>query len=463
MGQDHGGPRYTPEQIAQLTAWDREHVWHPFTQMQDYQTEPSLIFSHGEGAYLYDVHGKKYFDANSSLWVNIHGHCRREINEAIQRQLETLAHSTLLGPANVPSIELAKKLVDVTPAGLNKVFYSDNGSTAVEVGLKMAFQYWLQNRDTPTEKLRFIKFENAYHGDTIGSVSVGGIDLFHGAFKPLLFECHSVPYPVYSSYTSGDSPETVYGPSLEACEKIMRSHPGEVPAVIIEPLVQGAAGMRTCTPGFLRSLRELCTQHGVFLILDEVFTGFGRTGAMFACEHEGVIPDIMAISKGLTAGYLPLSVTMATDEIYSGFLGSYPEFKTFFHGHSYTGNQIGCATALAGLALFEKDQTIKNLQPKIAHLKGRFDRLFADNDKIKEIRQCGFVAGIEICPSRSRGEEYNFVDRMGAKLCLQMREKGIWIRPLGNSIILVPPLITTKDEIDYLIDTLEECLMTFDQ
>ena len=290
MEQNHSLSAIEIGLYKQLEEWDREHLWHPFTQMQEYPDDPPLIFKRGEGAYLYDIYGKRYFDANSSLWVNIHGHCCDEINTALKNQLDLLAHSTLLGPANVPSILLARELVNITPEGLTKVFYSDNGSTAVEVALKMAFQYWLQTRETKPKNLHFITFQGAYHGDTIGSVSVGGIDLFHGKFGPLLFECHSVPYPVYSKYSTDKSPVEVFAPSLELIEAIMKEHPGEIPAVVIEPLVQGSAGMRTCAPGFLHELRKLCDMQGVLLILDEVFTGFGRTGKMFACEHENVVP-----------------------------------------------------------------------------------------------------------------------------------------------------------------------------
>jgi adenosylmethionine-8-amino-7-oxononanoate aminotransferase len=452
---------YTSEEIQHLVAWDHAHVWHPFTQMQEYPLDPPLVISHGQGVYLYDVHGKRYFDANSSLWVNIHGHARPEINQAIAAQLEKIAHSTLLGPANVPSILLAKRLADLAPAGLTKVFYSDNGSTAVEVALKMAFQYWLQTQSAPPDTLRFIKFEGAYHGDTLGSVSVGGVDLYHGKFGPLLFACHTVPYPAYSRHTASESPQAVAARSLDAIEGLMQAHPGAIPAVIIEPLVQGAGGMRTCVPGFLRDLRALCDRHGVLLILDEVFTGFGRTGALFACQHEDVVPDILALSKGLTAGYLPLAVTLTHERIYQGFLGAYAEFKTFFHGHSYTGNQVGCATALASLDLFEQDQTLQTLPPRIAHLAHRLDRLFQTHDTVMDVRQCGFIAAVELCASRAEGLEFAFTEKMGAKFCLALREKGIWIRPLGNTIVIVPPLITTEAQLDFLFDTMEETLANF--
>lgn len=458
MGTDHSKTAYTVEEIQRLEAWDKQYVWHPFTQMKEYVQEPPLIFARGEGAYLYDIHGKKYFDGNASLWVNLHGHGRREISEAIAAQAARLAHSTLLGPGSVPSIELARRLIEIAPPGLAKVFYSDNGSTAVEVALKMAFQYWRQGCDRRPGKMKFITFEEAYHGDTLGSVSVGGMDLFHGIFGPLLFERYSAPYPVYSKYTSRENPDTVAGRSLEACEQLMKTHGDEMAAVIVEPLVQGAAGQRTAAPGFLKGLRELCTRHNVLLICDEVFLGFGRTGRMFACGHEAVTPDLMPLAKGITGGYLPLAATLTTQRIYDAFLGDYAEFKTFFHGHSYTGNQLGCAAALASLDLFEKDNTLEQLRPKIAHLEKRLDALFESNDHVGDIHQCGFVAGIDLVKSRARGEGYPVEEKTGYRICFALREYGIWLRPLGNTLVLVPPLITTIAEIDYLLDSIEQCL-----
>ncbi|HOJ61427.1 MAG TPA: adenosylmethionine--8-amino-7-oxononanoate transaminase [bacterium] len=458
MGTDHPKTAYTLEEIQRLEAWDKQYVWHPFTQMKEYAQEPPLIFARGEGAYLYDLHGNRYFDGNSSLWVNLHGHGRREISEAIAAQAARLAHSTLLGPGNVPSIELAQRLIGIAPPGLAKVFYSDNGSTAVEVALKMAFQYWQQARDRRPGKVKFITFEEAYHGDTLGSVSVGGMTLFHGIFGPLLFERYTAPYPVYSKYTSKESPETVAARSLEACDRLMKTHGDETAAVIVEPLVQGAAGQRTAARGFLKGLRELCTRHDVLLICDEVFLGFGRTGRMFACEHEGVTPDLMALAKGITGGYLPLAATLTTQRVYDAFLGEYAEFKTFFHGHSYTGNQLGCAAALASLDLFEKDETLTRLQPKIAHMEKRLDALFEASDHVGDIHQCGFVAGIDLVKSRTRGESYRLEEKTGYRICFALRAYGIWLRPLGNTLVLVPPLIATIAEIDYLIDAIEQCV-----
>lgn len=456
MEQNSRNASYSIDQVRQWEEWDKQYVWHPFTQMQDYVKEPALIISHGEGAYLYDTQGNRYFDGNSSLWVNVHGHNRKEINAAICNQLQKIAHSTLLGPGNIPSIELAKRLIDVAPKGLTKVFYSDNGSTSVEVALKMAFQYWRQSSESGGGKTKFVTFINAYHGDTLGSVSVGGIDLFHGIFGPMLFERFAVPYPVYSKYVSKESADAIAQRSLKACEELFEKHAQEIAAIIIEPLIQGAAGQLTMAPGFLKSLRSLCDQYNILLICDEVFTGFGRTGKMFACDHEDVTPDLLCLAKGITGGYLPLAATLAAQRVYDGFLGEYSELKTFFHGHSFTGNQLGCAAALASLGIFEQDNTLQAIQPVITHLEKRLDALFEKSDHVADIRQRGMAAGVDIDPSRARGGSYPIEERMGAKLCFNLRKHGIWLRPLGNTLVIIPPLITTVEEIDVLMDAIEK-------
>ncbi len=458
MEQNHRKYKYTQDEIRQLEEWDKQYVWHPFTQMQDYLKEESLIFSHGEGVYLYDVHGNRYFDGNSSLWVNLHGHNRTEISNAIKAQLDRVAHTTLLGPGNVPSIQLAKRLVDIAPPGLEKVFYSDNGSTAVEVALKMAFQYWRQSKPPQTKRTSYISFSEAYHGDTVGSVSVGGIDLFHGIFGPLLFKRYSAPYPVYSKYTSKEQPDMISGRALEQCEGILKKHKDEIAAVLIEPLVQGAAGILTQAPGFLKGIRELCDRYDVFLIADEVFTGFGHTGKMFACEHENVTPDFLTLAKGISGGYLPLAVTMTTQQVFNGFLSDYSEFRAFFHGHTYTGNQLGCAAALASLDLFEQDKTIEHLQSLIRHFEQKLDELFDRCDRVADIHQIGLIAGIDVCRSRKKQEYYTIEERAGAKICYNLRKEGIWLRPLGNTLVLVPPLISTTQHVDRLLDAIEICI-----
>lgn len=404
---------------------DRRYVWHPFTQMRDW-TEP-LIIARAEGNELIDVDGRRYLDGVSSLWVNVHGHRRREIDDAVRAQLDRVAHSTLLGLANVPSIELAERLVKIAPPGLSRVFYSDSGSTAVEVALKIAFQYQKQ-RGRP-EKRKFLALTDAYHGDTLGAVSVGGIDLFHEIFHPLLFSVLRVP------------------PTLEALEPMIAAHAHELAAFVVEPLVQGAAGILLQPPGFLRAARELCRRHDVLLVCDEVATGFGRTGTMFACEQESVTPDLLCLAKGISGGYLPLAATLATDEVYSAFLGEYERQLTFFHGHSYTGNPLACAAALASLELFERERVIERLEPKIARLHARLDERIAPLAHVVAIRRRGLMVGVELGP-------YAWEQAMGARVCADIRRRGVILRPLGNVVVLMPPLSIRDDEIDRLVDAL---------
>src|SRR5919112_2027697 len=329
-----------------LVAADHAHLWHPFTQQQGWVEEEPLIVDRAEGTDLIDVNGRRYIDGVSSLWCNVHGHGHPRIDAALRDQLGRVAHSTMLGLSHRPGIELAQRLVELAPPGLRRVFYSDSGSTATEIALKMAFQYWQQRGEA--RRTKFVALRMGYHGDTIGSVSVGGIDLFHSLYRPLLFDTlHAEP---------GDAADM---------ERLLSEHRGEVAAVIMEPLVQGAAGMLVHPDGYLREVRELCDRHGVLLILDEVATGLGRTGRMFACEHEDVAPDLLCLAKGITGGYLPLAATLASERVYNGFLGRFDEFRTFFHGHTYTGNPLACAAALATLAVFEEERTLDHLQRKV--------------------------------------------------------------------------------------------------
>jgi adenosylmethionine---8-amino-7-oxononanoate aminotransferase len=423
--------------INQLEAADRQFLWHPFTQMQDWEKQIPLIIASGKGPYLVDVHGNKYLDGVSSIWVNLHGHQKKAIDHAITAQLEKIAHSTLLGLSNIPAIRLAKKLVQAAPEGLVKVFYSDNGSTAVEVALKMALQYW-QLKDRPQKK-KFISFQNAYHGDTLGSVSVSGIELFHKRFEPILFQTDKVPYPYcYRCHLSLSYPDCGIA-CLEDPQIFIKTHHEELAALIIEPRVQAAAGMVLSPPGYLKEIRRLCTEYEVLMIADEVATGFGRTGKMFACDHEGVIPDLLVIAKGITAGYLPLAATLTTQSIYNAFLGDYAEFKTFFHGHSYTGNPLGCAAALANFEIFEKEQTLKKVQQKARDL-ARALQAFSQLDHVGDVRQCGFMVGIELVKDKRTKEPYPLKDQKGIQIAIETKKRGMIIRPLGNVIVLMPPL-----------------------
>ncbi len=434
---------YDPETLAQ---WDREHLWHPFTQMQGFREEVPLIISRGEGIYLYDIQGHRYLDGVSSLWANLHGHRRRELDQALKAQLEQVAHSTLLGIAHPPAILLARRLVEIAPAGLNKVFFSDNGSTAVEVALKIAFQFW-QNRGR-REKQRFLKLSGAYHGDTLGAVSVGGIPLFHEIYQPLLFDTLEAPAPYcYRCPHREDCREQC----LTRLEELVAAHHRELAAVILEPVMQGAGGMIPQPPGYLARVRDVTRRHDVLLIADEVAVGFGRTGKMFACEHEEVSPDLLCLAKGITGGYLPLAATLATDEVYQAFLGGYEEFKTFFHGHTYTGNPLGAAVGLASLDIFAQDRVLEGLAAKIELLTRRLEKM-AGQPHVGDIRQRGLMAGLELVADKGTREPFPPSQRLGHRVILAARQLGAILRPLGDVIVLMPPLCITPEELDALCD-----------
>lgn len=432
-----------------LVDLDKRYVWHPFTQMRLWNDSKPLVIERGEGNDLIDTDGNRYLDGVSSLWTIVHGHGRPEIQNAIREQLDALAHSTLLGLGNVPSIRLAEQLAERTPEGLSKVFYSDNGSTAVEIAVKMAFQYW-QNRGY-TEKRRFVHLQSSYHGDTLGAVSVGGIDLFHEVYGPLLFETLAVPHPNPYRNPHGATPEEAREHALGALEALLRERADEIAAFVLEPLVQGAAGMLVHPPGYLRRAAELCRRHGVLLIADEVATGFGRTGSLFACEQEGVTPDFLCLAKGITGGYLPLAATVATQEVFDAFLGQPAEGKTFYHGHTYTGNPLACAAALASLEIFDKDRVLEGLAPKIERLEGLLQDQIAPHPAVGDVRQRGLMVGIELVKDKATAEPFPSAELAGARACLAARERGVLIRPLGDVVILMPPLSATEDDLSRLV------------
>jgi adenosylmethionine-8-amino-7-oxononanoate aminotransferase len=450
------------QEVKELERLDKEYLWHPFTQMKDWLEETPLIIVEGRDCFLKDINGRWYLDGVSSIWVNIHGHRKKEIDDAIRNQLDKIAHSTLLGLANVPSIKLAEKLIKIAPKSpttslaLKKVFYSDNGSTSVEIALKMAFQYWkhkgIKNKNS------FLCLKNAYHGDTIGAVSVGGIDLFHELFKPLLFKTYKAPSPYCYRCEFNRSPEECSMQCLHELENILSIHADEIAAVIVEPIVQGAGGMIVWPEGYLKDIRELCYKYNVLLIADEVATGFGRTGKMFACEHENIVPDILCVSKGITNGYMPLAATLTTDEIYNAFLGEFKELKTFFHGHSYTGNPLACAAAIANLDLFEKEDTIKQLKPKIELLEKRLSEI-TDLSIVGDVRNKGFMVGIELVKNKKTKEPFKIEEKMAWKVCYKAREYGIIIRPLGNVVVLMPPLCISLENLDSFIDGIKRSII----
>ena len=440
---------------ANLEALDKAFIWHPFTQMRDWQEEEILVIEKAKGVWLWDTRGRRYLDGVSSLWCNVHGHRVPELDRALRVQLGRVAHSTFLGLSNVPAILLAEKLAAMAPAGLKRVFYSDSGSEAVEIALKMAFQYW-QHKGKKS-KTKFARLTNAYHGDTLGSVSVGGIELFHQIYRPLLFETHAVPAPYVYRWPTGSDPGRVRDESLAAMEKLFQDKHEEIAAFVMEPVMQGAAGMIDQPRGYISRARELTKKYNILLIFDEVATGFGRTGAMFASELEGVSPDLMAAAKGLTGGYLPLAVTLATEEIYEAFLGKHEAFKAFFHGHTYTANPLACAVALASLELFEKKRLLEALKPRIERLRKRL-REFLKIPIVGDVRQAGFMAGIELVKDRTTKEPFDPAEKIGIRVIRRARQMGVILRPLGPVVVLMPPLAIGGPELEKLLDVTYEAV-----
>lgn len=452
------------EENKHLEELDKRYIWHPFTQMKDWLDEKPIIISEGRNCFIKDIYGNWYLDGVSSLWVNIHGHRKKEVDDAIKEQLNSIAHSTMIGLSNVPAIKLAERLVNIVNssrvtryASLTKVFYSDNGSTAVEVALKMALQYWIHKG--VKEKHSFLSLKNGYHGDTLGAVSVGGIDIYHSVFGPLLFKTYKAPAPYcYRCEFDKTYPDCKLG-CLDRMEEILKENSAKIAAVIIEPLVQAAGGMIVAPSGYLKEVRELCTRYNVLMIADEVATGFGRTGRMFACEHEGVLPDILCLSKGITGGYLPLAATIVTEEIYNAFLGEYRDLKTFFHGHSYTGNPLACAAALACLDIFEREDTLNNLKLKIILLESILKDM-ANLDYVGDVRNKGMMAGIELVKDKSAKEPYPWEEKMGWRVAYRARAKGVIMRPLGNVIVIMPPLSISLENLEHLLKVIREGIIS---
>lgn len=418
-----------------LRALDKAHLWHPFTQMKDWcaSEEDPLIIASGKGAFLTDTEGNEYFDGNSSIWTNIHGHCHPTINAAIREQLEQIAHCSALGFSNEPAIRLAERLVQFFPEGtLNRVFFSDDGSTAIECACRMAVQY--RHLKGETKRVKIVAFDGAYHGDTVGAASLGGIEVFKDRFA-----------------TSGY--ETIHFAEMEALDAMPEEEAQAVNAVIIEPLIQGAAGMKTWPPGMLKRLRKWCDENGAFLILDEVMTGFGRTGKMFACEHEEVVPDFLCLAKGLTGGYMPLAATLTTDAVYEAFLGKYEELKTFFYGHSYCANPLACASALGSLDVFEQEGVLDALPQKIETFRECLESAVAATPAFGAFRQIGLIAGIDLI-NPDTGEPFDWKEETGAGVCHHGRQFGLLTRPVRDTLTLMLPLCVTTEQTKTGVDSL---------
>ncbi len=425
----------------ELMQKDIEYIWHPCTQMKDHEQIPIIPIKNAKGVYLYDFDGNKYIDAISSWWVNIFGHSNEYINNKIKNQLDLLEHVILAGFTHKPAIDLAEKLVKITPDGLNKVFYADNGSSAVEIALKMSYHYHLNVNDKRT---LFLSLSNSYHGETIGALSVGDVELYKKTYKPLLLECIQTPVPKDQTLQSAND-------ALSVLENILKKEGSGISAFIVEPLVQGAGGMHMYHAEYLRGARELTKKYGIHLIVDEIMTGFGRTGKMFACQYAEIEPDFMTLSKGLTGGYLPLSAVMTTDNVYNAFYCDYNEYKAFLHSHSYTGNALACTAAIATLEIFEKENTIEKNVELSRHMKKNMARF----DNLKNVKNCrilGMIAVIELT-------ENDINKRVGLKIYEYALSRGVLVRPLGSTIYVMPPFIITKDEIDTIFDTIYNAIV----
>ncbi len=440
---------------------DRSHVWHPFTQMREWNATAPLVIVEGRGAVLKAEDGREYLDGNSSIWTNLHGHRRAEIDQAIRDQLDRIAHSSFLGLSNDVAVKLAAELVRITGLPEAKVFFSDDGSTAMEAALKMVYQARVQRGET--ERTVFISLASAYHGDTVGAMSAGHSPIFHAAYKPLLFATREVMSPACYRCPYNQA-EPVQGTEARLSRKCKWECMGELTkalddlgdsasALVLEPLVQGAAGMRMHPPGYLEKAAAACRERGVWLVLDEVMTGFGRTGTMFAFEREQVKPDLVALAKGLTGGYLPVAATLASPEIFEAFLGDYGELKTFFHGHSYTGNALGCAAALANLKIFETEKTLERNKTLEQHFATGAAK-FWEHPHVGDVRQEGLICAVEIVQDFANRKAFPFTDRIGHRICEAARAHGLLTRPIGDVLVLMPPYCTTEAQLEQMVEAL---------
>jgi adenosylmethionine---8-amino-7-oxononanoate aminotransferase len=444
------------ERYEEFKNADHRYLWHPFTQMRTWLDDDPIIIESGEGNYLIDVNGKRYLDAVSSLWCNVHGHRKRELDEALQQQTARIAHSTMLGLSSLPAIELARELISIAPAGLSRVFYSDSGAEAVEVAVRIAAQYW-QLIGNGRRKL-FLTLSEAYHGDTMGSVSLGYNAHFHRHIRSMLFPALKVDPPhAYRFYRGMDAGEADEH-ALRAAEELIERNREELAALVIEPLMQGAAGMWAHSIRFIRGIAQLARKAGALLIFDEVATGFGRTGKMFASEHIDMAPDLLCLGKGITGGYLPLAATLSTEQIFSAFLGEPQEFRAFYYGHTYTGNPLAAAVARANLKIFRDERVVDRLQPLISQMKSGMADRFAAHPHVADIRQWGLMAGIELMEDPAARRTYPYERLIGAQVAKAARKAGVLMRPLGDVMVFMPPLSITASEIDLLLDATLEAI-----
>jgi adenosylmethionine-8-amino-7-oxononanoate aminotransferase len=438
-----------------LTARDRDHLWHPFTQMDEWMSYEPLVIERAEGFFLVDSSGKQYLDGVSSIWCNVHGHGHPRIVQAMKDQIDRVAHTTMLGLTHVPAIELAERLVAIAPRGMTRVFFSDAGSTAVEVAIRMAFQYWRQVGKP--ERTRFVSLVDAYHGDTLGSVSLGFSDPFHVGYEPITFEALKFRPPFLCEPISGhgecneDALETAGRASLAELGALFESNGHEIAAVFIEPLVQGAAGIWPQSPAFVAGVRKLCDDYDILLVCDEVATGFGRTGTMFAVEQAGITPDIMCIAKGMTAGYLPVAATLASEKIFEAFRGTYSDYKTLFHGHTYGGNPVGCAAAIANLDVFEEEDTLGQARRNAEAFGDALARHIDPLLHVGPVRRCGLMVGFDILADAASGTHYPTDERRGHRAVLAARDEGVIIRPLADTMVLMPPLTMPPDLLERVV------------
>lgn len=430
---------------------DLRFIWHPCSQMKDYEDFPPIIIERARGAYLFDTDGKSYLDAVSSWWVNLFGHANERINRALRDQAERAEHVIFANFSHEPAIDLAEEIVRLAPEGLSKVFFADNGSAAVEAALKMSFHYHQQTGRT--RRTKFAAITDAYHGETLGALSVGDLDLYSRIYKPLLLDTLKAPGPDCFRCPFGKTRDACDAPCFDALERLVADHARELCAVIIEPLVQCAAGMKIYPPVYLKKLRGLCSAHGIHLIADEIAVGFGRTGKMFACEHAQVSPDMMCLSKGLTAGYLPMSLVVTTDEIYSAFYADYTELKAFLHSHSYTGNALACAVARETLAIFRDEAVLEKNAAKAAYLSARTCELFNGHPYVGEYRQTGMIGALELVADRATKESFDWKKRVGYGIYRIALEEGVLLRPLGNVIYFMPPYVVGEKDIDSMVET----------